>query len=68
MASVFRWFDSWSLGGRPVGPTGYAEALQAGWVPPPPEVRSLPEPAKQVTGGGPDVPTFLARVYLNQRC
>ena len=49
-------------------PAAYAEALFAGWVPPPPEIRYQVDPAAPASEENGDIAAFLDRVYLNQEC
>jgi hypothetical protein len=57
-----------SLRPRPAQPAAYAEALQAGWVPPLPEVRTRIGPVDRGLEEKSDIAAFLARVYRNQQC
>ena len=68
MSAVFRWFGFPEVGGRRAGTSAYAEALQAGWVPPVPELQVRPDLAMTGAADKPDIAAFLVRVYLNQHC
>ena len=77
MANVFRLFGYWEYAkaaGDPAArpdsntPAAYAEALFAGWVPPPPEIRYKAAPAAPANEEKSDITAFLDRVYLNQEC
>ena len=49
--------------------TAYAEALQAGWVPPPAApVQEQVHPVLSAARHTPDSVNFLTRVYRNQQC
>jgi hypothetical protein len=77
VANVFRLFGFWQIGKRAGGlavrpgrasPAAYAEALLAGWVPPPSEIPVHTEPVGSATEEQSDNADFLARVYLHQQC
>jgi hypothetical protein len=75
-AGVFRLFgyrESGRQGGvvfpRDVAqPAAYAQALQAGWVPPQQEVPARVGPIARAVEEKSDIAGFLARVYRNQQC
>ena len=46
----------------------YTDALQAGWVPPQPELGAQTSPCQRTSEDALDSAAFLARVYLNQHC
>ncbi len=63
-----KWVGGASFRARPAQPTAYAEALLAGWVPPPPEIGAQTSSAQRAIEDTFDGAAFLARVYLHQHC
>lgn len=77
VACVFRLFGFWEIGKRaggsasgacPGSPSAYAEALEAGWVTPFPEIEVRAEVVRPEPDESCDIGAFLDRVYRNQQC